>query len=96
MSQATRIAIGTVVLAPIIAAFLLTGFPAAAAAPGAAPSLNDPRVESRIERLALQTCRSEIPGSIEHSVCLSEARKDAYREAARLRARPQDASFTSR
>lgn len=85
MRQNIRIAVGTVILAPIVAAFLLTGFPVEAASPDTGQSLADPGVGKRIDRSVRDNCRKEVPGSVEHSICLAEGRKNAYRAAAEER-----------
>jgi len=97
MSQAFRLTVGTVVLAPIVVAFLLTGFPAHAATAAKAPSLSDPRVSTRIDLSVKTSCRSERPGSVEYSICVAEGRKNAYRAAADARrGEVKEASFTLR
>lgn len=85
MSQSLRIAVGTVMLVPVVAAFLLTGFPAEAAAKDKTAHLADPRIHTRIDETARQSCRSEPRGSVEHSICLAERRKDAWRNVADTR-----------
>ncbi len=82
MSQSLRITVGTVMLLPVVAAFLLTGFPAEAATNDKTADLADPRVHSRINENVKQSCRSEPRGSVEHSICVAERRKDAWRSAA--------------
>lgn len=82
MSQSLRITVGTVMLVPVVAAFLLTGFPAKAAAKDQTAHLADPGVHTRIDANVRQSCRNERQGSVEHSICLAERRKDAWRSAA--------------
>lgn len=85
MSQTFRIAVGAATLVPILAAFLLTGFPANAATYAESPSLRDQRISNRIDRTVKEQCRHQSPGSVEHSICLAEGRKDLYRAAASSR-----------
>ena len=85
MSQSLRITVGTVMLVPVVAAFLLTGFPAEAATKDRTAPLADPRVHTRIDENVKQSCRSEPRGSVEHSICLAERRKDAWRSVAEPR-----------
>lgn len=87
MSQSLRITVGTVMLVPVVAAFVLTGFPAEAATQDKT-DLRDPRINIRIDEHVKQGCRSERPGSVEHSICLAEGRKEAWRDAADAR-RPE-------
>jgi hypothetical protein len=94
MSQVYRIAVGTMLLAPIVAAALFTGFPAAAATADKTP-LSDRAVTAQIDRSAKDGCRGERAGSVEHSICLAERRKDAYRAAADAR-RGRDAELSYR
>lgn len=82
MSQSLRITVGTVMLVPVVAAFLLTGFPAEAAAKDKSAPLADPRIHTRINEDVKQSCRNERQGSVEHSICLAERRKDAWRTVA--------------
>ena len=96
MSQAYRITIGTIVLAPIVAAFLLTGFPAHAAMAASSAPLSDPRVGTNIEKAVKDCCRAERTGSVEHSICVAEARKNAYRAAAANRGELIDTSYSVR
>ncbi|MBB4631204.1 hypothetical protein [Sphingosinicella soli] len=84
MSQSLRITVGALMLLPVVVAFLLSGFPAAAAKDKATP-LADPGVHTRIDENVRQSCRSKTRGSVEHSICLAEARKNAWREAAQAR-----------
>lgn len=94
MSQVFRITVGTLVLAPIVAAYLLIGS-AAHAATTDTISLRDPRVSSHIDKTVKGNCRGETPGSVEHSICVAEGRKNAYRAAADARrGEKQDASFS--
>ncbi|MGH6821683.1 MAG: hypothetical protein ACREDU_12595 [Methylocella sp.] len=82
MRQTVRIFIAAIILAPILAAFLLIGFPAHAITGEDSRPLRDPRVGSRIDRAVKDACRHEAPGSIERSICVAENRKNAYRAAA--------------
>lgn len=85
VSQSLRITVGAVMLVPVVAAFLLTGFPAKAAAKDQTAHLADPGVHTRIDENVRQSCRNERQGSVEHSICLAERRKDAWRTAAEMR-----------
>jgi len=82
VSQSLRITVGAVMLVPVVAAFLLTGFPAEAATKDRSAPLADPNVHSRIDENVRQSCRNERQGSVEHSICLAERRKDAWRNVA--------------
>lgn len=84
VSQSLRITVGAVLLVPVVAAFLLTGFPAKAAENQTA-HLADPNVHTRIDERVKQSCRNERQGSVEHSICLAEGRKDAWRNVAKTR-----------
>lgn len=89
VSQSLRITVGAVMLVPVVAAFLLTGFPAKAAAKDQSAHLADPSVHTRIDENARQSCRTERQGSVEHSICLAERRKDAWRTVAETRSDKQ-------
>jgi hypothetical protein len=77
--------VGTVMLVPVVIAFLLTGFPAEAATKDKSAPLADPRIHSRINEDVKQSCRNEPRGSVEYSICLAERRKDAWRSVAETR-----------
>ena len=96
MHQVHRIAIGGLLLLPIVAAALVTGFPAAAAEQGAQTrtSLSDRRVTAEIDRNVRDACRAHPHGSIEYSICIAEGRKDAYRAAASARRDSREPAFS--
>lgn len=85
VSQSLRITVGAVMLVPVVAAFLLTGFPAKAAAKDQSAHLADPSIHTRIDEDVKQSCRNERKGSVEHSICVAERRKDAWRTVAQTR-----------
>ncbi|BBE34578.1 hypothetical protein [Sphingosinicella microcystinivorans] len=95
VSQSLRITVGAVLLVPVVAAFLLTGFPAKAAPKDQNGRLADPSVHTRIDASVKQSCRDERLGSVEHSICLAEARKDAWRNVAEARGEDRKQSTLS-
>jgi hypothetical protein len=95
MNQVHRITIGALLLLPIVAAALLTGFPAQAASTDSA-RLSDRRITAQIDRSVKDSCRTHLPGSVEHSICVADGRKDAYRAAANARRGERQPTFSYR
>lgn len=95
MHQVHRITIGTLLLLPIIAAALLTGFPAHAGTTERV-QLADRRLVTEIDKSVRGQCRQHATGSVEHSICLAEGRKEAYRAAAEGRRPVHEAQLSFR